>query len=209
MSRPVRRAVAIAATAAAALGVSLLVAGPASAATLTVAYHVKGTSTVAKTGSTITLGPTTLTTHVSPKDGSFTGTLPLPPTSTSFSVLGLLPVTATVSFLPSGTLTGQLHARPKVTVSATSSYTLQLSNVTVAGIPTPVGSQCETADPVSIAVATPTGKVFDLTKGGQVTGTYTIGNFADCGLTTALINLLVPGPNNTVSLNLTHGHVVT
>jgi hypothetical protein len=43
---------------------------------------------------------------------------------------------------------------------------------------------------------------FNVLAGGTLTGTYTIGNFAHCGLTTGLVNLLVPGSGNTVSLTL-------
>jgi len=195
-------------TATCAIGVGVA-AGPAAAKPVVkVAYHVVGSSTIAKTNSVVQLGPTTLVTALN-KDATFTAKMPLPPTSTSFKALGLLPVTADVTFAQVGKVTGALLAKPHVHVRATSRYLIQLSNVQVAGIPTPVGSQCETASPVTIKVATPKGTVFDLTKGGPLTGTYTIGNFQNCGLTTALINLLVPGPNNTVTLKLSHGHVVS
>lgn len=194
----------------AAAAVSLVaVAGPAAAKPVVkVAYHVVGTSTIAKTNSVVKLGPTTLVTALK-ADATFTATMPLPPTSTSFSALGLLPVSADVTFKQVGKITGALIAKPRVHVRATSRYLIQLSNVQVAGVPTPVGSQCETASPVTIKVATPKGTVFDLTKGGPLKGTYTIGDFQNCGLTTTLINLLVPGPDNKVTLNLSHGHVVS
>jgi hypothetical protein len=190
------------------LGV-VAVAGPASAAPVVkVAYHVVGTSTIAKTNSVVKLGPTTIVTALN-ADATFSATMPLPPTSTSFNAVGLLPVSAEVTFHQVGQITGALLAKPRVHVVATSRYLIQLSNVLVAGIPTPVGSQCETALPVTIKVATPAGTVFDLTKGGPLKGIYTIGDFQNCGLTTTLINLLVPGPNNTVTLNLSNGHVVS
>lgn len=203
------RRVAVALITATAVGGALVAtAGPAEAkAVLKATYAVTGTSTIAKTNSSVALGPTTLTAFLT-NTGAFTGKMPLPPTTTSFNALGLLPVTATVSFTQVGPITGKLFANPTPAVSADSAYTLSLSNVTVGGIPTPVGSNCATANPVAIDVATPTGKVFNVTKGGVLTGTYTIGKFANCGLTTSLINLLVPGAGNTVSLHLSHGHVV-
>jgi hypothetical protein len=209
VTRRVRRT-AVAALTAVTVGTGLVaLAGPAAAKPiLHVAYRAKGTSTIAKTNSSVLLGPTTLTSAVT-KTGSLTGTMPLPPTSTTFSALGLLPVSATVTFAEVGKIKGKLFANPKPAVSADSAYAIGLSNVTVAGIPTPVGSNCATTQPVQIDVASPTGKPFDLTKGGVLTGTYTIGDFANCGLTTTLINLLVPGPGNTVSLTLSHGHIVS
>ena len=72
-----------------------------------------------------------------------------------------------------------------------------------AGLPTPVGPKCQTAAPVSIPASGP----FSITDGGTLTGTYTIGRFSNCGLTTALINLLIPGGGNTLSLTLSNGRL--
>ena len=65
---------------------------------------------------------------------------------------------------------------------------------------------------MSLSVATPAGKSFNLDKGGTLTGTFTIGDFANCGtnpvtagVNDALINQLVPGSGNTISLTLSHG----
>jgi hypothetical protein len=200
---------------AAAAGVGLLVApgtagadeAAAPAATLNVAYDASGTSTIAKTGSNVNLGPTTLTTAINP-DGTFTGHLPLPPTSTSFKALGLLPTTATVTFVEAAPLTGVLKSQPKPTISSTASVYIKLSDVTVAGLPALVGDHCQTADPVSIPAATPDGQVFNVTTGGTLQGTFTVGNFENCGLTTPLLNLLVPGSGNTVTIQLTNGRII-
>lgn len=199
----------------AAVGAGLLAAVPATASAagmgpvvLTVAYDASGTSTVVKTNSTVTLGPTTLTAGLDAQ-GNFTGTLPLPPTTSSFKALGLLPTTATVTFIPAGPLTGNLSAHPNVMVTSTATYYLQLSDVTVAGLPAFVGDNCVTDQPVTIPADTPAGQTFNLTTGGTVTGTYTIGNFDNCGLITGLINLLIPGPGNTATLQLSNGHIVT
>jgi hypothetical protein len=177
------------------------------AATLNVAYDASGTSTIAKTGSSVALGPTTLTTSINP-DGTFTGHLPLPPTSTSFKALGLLPTTATVTFVEAAPLTGVLKSNPKPTISSTASVYIKLSDVTVAGLPALVGDNCQTADPVQLTAATPDGQFFNVTTGGTITGTFPVGNFEHCGLTTPLLNLLVPGPDNTVTLNLTNGRII-
>lgn len=183
-------------------------ADPSPDTTLTVQYDASGTSTVARTGSTITLAPTTATMQLDPfGGGAFTGSMPLPPTTTSFKAVGLLPVHGTVSFVPAGGLTGSLSQTPPLRVAATASYYLQLSDVTVAGVPAFVGDHCRTVNPVTIDVATPEGQRFDLTDGGELTGSYRIGLFAHCGLSTALIDLLVPGSGNTVSLTLSNGRL--
>lgn len=181
---------------------TLAVAGaPAAHAddSLHVLYDAVGTSVVAKTGSTVALGPATLSATVNP-DGTFTASLPLPPATTSFKALGLLPISATVSFIAAAPVTGSVTA---TSLQSTSSFYIKLSKVKTAGIPTPVGSRCQTAAPVTIPASGP----FNITSGGTLTGTYTIGKFSHCGLTTLLINLLIPGPNNTVSLTLSNGRL--
>jgi hypothetical protein len=181
--------------------------GEAASGGLTVTYKVSGSTTVVKTASSVALGPATLTATLR-STGNFTGTLPLPPTSSSFKALGLVPVTATVTFVSAGPLTGKLvrHKRT-TTITSNASYYIKLSNVTLAGLPGFVGNSCQTKAPVAINAATPQGKKFDLTNGGKVTATYTIGDFSHCGLSTSLINLLIPGPGNPLTLKLSHGRV--
>ena len=209
MNTVVRRAGVTAAALALATGGLVTSAGSATAAPvakkLTVRYDAVGTSTIAKPNSTVTLGPATLRTRLAP-DGSFTARLPLPPTTSTFKVLGFVPIAATVTFVPSGVATGKLTFTGATgSVTTTASYFLKLSNVKAGGIPTLVGSNCQTAAPVTIPLSTPAGQAFDLTTGGTVSGTFTIGNFANCGLTTLLLNALVPGPGNTASITLSNG----
>lgn len=201
------RAGTLAAAAATAVGFGSALTTSASAAGLRFTYHVTGTSTVAKPNSTVTLGPATL--HVTiANNGTFTGSLPLPAAQTSFKVLGLVPVSASVAFVQQGKLTGRLTANAKGAIKVTSVAhdILRLSNVKIAGIPANVGSKCQTT-PATLSVKS-SGK-FDLIKGGVLAGTFTIPKFSGCGLlNTPLINALVPGPGNTVSLHLTKGHAV-
>lgn len=188
-------------------------AASAAAKPLKVTYQAKGTSTVAKTGSSVTLGPATLSISLK-ADGSFTATLPLPPTQTSFKAFGLLPTTATVTFVPKGKVTGALKVGKHTVVTSTAKDYLRLSDVTVGGLDQGVGDSCQTVDPVVLTVATPKGKSFDLDKGGSLKGTFPIGKFANCGtnpvtgaLNTLLINQLVPGDGNTVTLHLSDGQL--
>jgi hypothetical protein len=198
--------------AAIALATLLAVAAPASAsAPLKVTYHATGTSTIASTGSKVKLGPSTLSISLH-RDGTFTATLPLPPVQTSFKAAGLLPTTATVSFVPKGKVTGSLKAGKRTVVTSVAKDYLHLSNVKVAGVDQMVGDSCQTVKPVVLHVATPAGKSFNLDKGGALAGTFSIGDFAGCGtnpiteaLNNALINQLVPGDGNKISLTLSHG----
>ena len=55
------------------------------------------------------------------------------------------------------------------------------------------------AAPASAAAPAP---AFNILKGGNLKGTYTIPQFGNCGLATPLINLTIPGPGNTITLTL-------
>ncbi|MEO6702355.1 MAG: hypothetical protein ABI140_21800 [Jatrophihabitantaceae bacterium] len=203
----------LSAAAAVAVGFALLaMPTSASAATdpnaLNVAYDVSGSSTIARTGSVVKLGPSVINVAIS-SDGSFTGSLPLPPTKTTFKALGLLPTTATVNFVPVGPLTGVLGGPVYNTLTSTANYYLKLTDVSVGGIPAFVGNYCQTILPVKIAVSSPANQDFDIINGGVLSGTYSIGLFANCGLTTAAIDLLIPGTGNTASLQLSNGRLVS
>lgn len=194
----------------AAAAAAALVPTAAYAATIvSIDYDANGTTRIAKTNSTISLGPATLRTDLDIDTGDFTGSMPLPGTTTRFRAAGLLPVTANVDFIEAAPIRGHINltdARAEVTSTAT--YYVKLSNIKVLGFPTFAGPYCRTADPVSIPANTPPGGAFDLMNGGTLQGTYTIGRFQNCGLNTPLINALVPGPGNTLDLKVTNGRII-
>ncbi|PXY24200.1 hypothetical protein [Prauserella flavalba] len=182
------------------LAATVLGATPASAATFNVNYPVTGESVVAKTGSTLELGPGTLSTTVTTRTGGadLTGTLQLPPSQASFSVAGFIPVRATVTIIPTGPVTGTLV---QGVVNAHAEAYIQLSNIWVAGVfYTPVGKECRTEQPVSIDMVSESN--FTVFNGGTVSGTYTIPDFDNCTIFSWLLSSLVSGPDNTISLDL-------
>lgn len=188
----------LAAAAAAALGLS---AGPAAAdTTLTVKYPISGTTHINATNSDISLGPGTLTTTVDLTTGAVTGgSVTLPPATSSFREFGIIPVTVTTNFIQVGQTTGTINLQTGA-VTSSSQITIQITDLKVAGIDVPVGNSCETKTPITEELDSTAG--FNVLNGGDVTGTYTIGNFAHCLLATPLINLTIPGPGNTITLTL-------
>jgi len=175
-------------------------AGAASADTLiTVKYPVSGSTVIKAANFTLGLGPGKLVSTVDLNTGSLTANLTLPNATGSFNELGLVPVTATTQFINDGPTTGQVDLNTGA-VSTTSLITLRIVDLKVAGLDMPVGSSCETSTPVSVSVASQPG--FSIVKGGNLAGTYTIPQFANCGLETALINLTIPGSGNTITLTL-------
>jgi hypothetical protein len=196
-----------AATAAAAVaGIALATPAAASPAapsdtTVSVSYPVTGSTFIKAIGSTIALGPGTLSTTADLTTSTLTGTLTLPPATGSFKELGLIPVTATTEMIQDGTATGTVNAVTSA-VTTTATDTIKLTSLKVAGLPVPVGPSCQTS-PATITVSSQPG--FNVLNGGTLAGTYTIPPFAHCGLATLLINLTLPGPGNTISLTLGKG----
>jgi hypothetical protein len=195
-----------AAVAALAAGATLAVAAsPASADTASAAakvhakYKVTGSTYIKAPNFTLSLGPGKLQSTVNGRTGKLTATLSLPNATGSFNQFGIIPVTATTQFINDGATTGRLNLDTGA-VRTTSKITLRIVSLTVAGIPVPVGSSCQTKGPVVVRLTSQAG--FNVLDGGNLAGGYTIGDFSGCGLATLLINLTIPGSGNTISLKL-------
>jgi hypothetical protein len=190
-----------------AAGAILAAAAPASAQTsIKVKYPVTGSTLLKKIDATATLGPGTLTSTVNLSTGAVTASLALPPATVSYEELGLVPVTATTAFINDGPTTGTVNLDTGA-VTTTSHITLQVTSLTVAGLPVPVPNGCESAHPATVKVNSQPG--FTIVNGGNLSGTYTVPPFAHCGLLTAVLNLTIPGPGNTITLTLGKAKVVS
>jgi hypothetical protein len=166
--------------------------------TLSATYPVTGTTTIKKLNTSVALGPGSLAVTLDTTQSTLTATLSLPAATVSTTVLGI-PVTATTNFIQDGTATGTADLSTNA-VTTTAMETLQITSLTVDGLSIPVGRNCETRTPASISVASQSG--FNVLFGGNLAGTYTIPDFAHCGLATLLINLTIPGAGNTITLTL-------
>jgi hypothetical protein len=190
-----------------AAGTILAAAAPASAqTTVKVKYPVTGSTMIKKLDATAALGPGTLTSTVNLSSGAVTANLTLPPATVSATELGLVPVTATTAFINDGPTTGTVNLDTGA-VTTTSHSTLQITSLTVAGIPVPVGPACESIHPATVTVTSQPG--FNIVDGGNLSGTYTIPLFANCLLETPILNLTIPGPGNTIALTLGKAKVVS
>jgi hypothetical protein len=167
--------------------------------TLTASYPVSGTTSIAATNSSLALGPGTLDATADLTTGTLTGSISLPPATGSFTELGIVPVTVTTEFIQDGQTTGTINLDTGA-ISATSEITLKITSLQVAGLDVPVGPACQSAFPASITITS--GSSFSILSGGPVSGTYTIPPFANCLLETPILNLVIPGPGNTLSLTL-------
>ena len=193
-------------TAAAAVGVAaaFTVAAttiPASAAATTIhaTYKVTGSTFLKAPNATLPLGPGKLSANVNASTGAVRATLTLPDATLSFKQFGLIPVTATTHFINNGPTTGRINLSTGA-VTSTSHITMQIVNLSIAGLPVPIGPACESSTPAVIRVVSQPG--FNILKGGNLAGTYTIPQFAHCGLVTPLINVTLTGPGNKITLTL-------
>jgi hypothetical protein len=188
--------------------VAVLAAGATLAATVTAAsasttvhlrYRVTGSTYIKAPNFTLALGPGKLHTTANLKTGKLTATLSLPNATGSFTQLGIVPVTATTQFINDGQTTGRLDLQTGA-VRTKSEITLRIVSLTVGGIPIAVGNSCQTTNAVVVRLTSQPG--FNVLGGGNLAGSYTIGDFSGCGLATLLINLTIPGSGNTISLTL-------
>jgi hypothetical protein len=173
-------------------------AAAAADSTISATYPVSGTTTLKKLNTAVALGPGSLAVTLDTTNSTLTANLSLPAATVSASVLGI-PVTATTNFIQDGTATGTADLTTN-DVTTTADETLQITSLKVGGLSIPVGNNCETVKPAAISVASQSG--FNVLFGGTLAGTYSIPEFAHCGLATLLIDLSIPGGGNTISLNL-------
>src|SRR6185437_14418002 len=154
---------AVSAAVTAALGISagVALAAPAqpavpAGALITATYPATGSTYLHALGSTVTLGPGTLSSTVDLSTSAVTATLTLPPATISFKEYGLIPVSATTEFIQDGTATGTASLSDNA-VTATLPVMLKITSLNIAGLPIPVGSQCQTTAPATITVSSQPG----------------------------------------------------
>jgi hypothetical protein len=205
MSRPPRRSLARRLTVLAA-GASLLAAaavaataGSASADTVINAhYALTGSTFIKKLNTTVDLGAGTLAATVDLDTGAVSSTLTLPPATVSMKELGVIPVSATAALVQNGPATGSANLTTN-TITSSASVIFKITKLKVAGLSVPIGSNCESS-PFSVSLSS--GPGFTVSGGGPLSGSYTIPPLHGCGLTTPVLNLLIPGPGNTFNLTL-------
>lgn len=182
----------------------MLVAVPSASAapaddSLLASYPINGSTTIKATSSSMNLGPGTLDATLDVDNNTFSADLNLPPATGSFTELGFVPVTATTEFIQDGATTGAVDGDTGG-IASTSKITIRLTDVKIAGIDVPVGNSCQTS-PATIQLTSEDG--FNVLTGGNISGTYTIPKFSNCGLlNTPIINAVIPGSGNTITLTL-------
>jgi hypothetical protein len=135
----------------------------------------------------------------------------LPPVRPTFLAFGFVPVTASLSVtevrpISIRSVSGITAPPYPITVTATTTVAIRISDVVVNGVPLAIGPHCR---PVSTARLTLTGhgdntlppKGYTIPYGGPLSGLLTIPAFTGCGVTENLDPLLtgsISGPGNYV-----------
>ncbi|MFD0852967.1 hypothetical protein ACFQ07_12080, partial [Actinomadura adrarensis] len=172
---------------------------------LTVEYPFTGTSHIAGVNDDLELGPGTMRASLNLQTGDATADVELPPVQGEFDAIGFIPTTVTTTFIEEGQSTAFVDPRGGAT-TAWSNMTIQLSNLKVLGIPLLIGSHCKTETPVQLTLNSQPG--WSVLTGGTLAGTYSIPDFENCLLNTWLINSMIPGDGNTITLNLSTPTVI-
>lgn len=179
---------------------SLGVAVPAAHADTIIPIHwtVNASTHLKNLNIDVVVPPGTFDGQVNLTTGELTGNLTLPPATQKISLLGLPLASATFAVKQAAPVTGKVDlATGTVTVSA--SFNMLITNVSLALLPklNLVGSRCHGSTPISQTFSGP----INLTGASSFTSTYSIPKFADCGLTTPLLNLVIPGGGNTFTVS--------
>ena len=161
-------------------------------------YSLTGSTFIKKLNATVNLGSGTLSATVDLTTGAVSSTLSLPPATVSMKELGIIPVSATAAMVQNGPATGSANLTTN-TITSSASIIFKITNLTVAGLSIPIGNNCESS-PFSVSLSS--GPGFTVAGGGPLSGSYTIPPLHHCGLTTPVLNLLIPGPGNTFNLTL-------
>ena len=162
-----------------------------------IAYVVRGFLTVRKDSLRVPLSGS-LTVHVDPDSGLFSGDLALRPSAISRAVLGAELFSATVQIEAEPPLIGKIDLEGRM--FATVTVDAVIATVHAGGWALIGDGSCHTATHAVIPLRSRPG--FDLERGGRLVGRYHRPPFAGCGWITPFVNLLVAGPGNAVVIDL-------
>lgn len=176
------------------LGVATAPAASAANPTFPFDWKIKATTHLKKLDQTVTVPPGRFRGSVDLVTGNLTGSISLPPATTTMQLAGIGLATATFKIAQVKPVTGHVDFGTLKT-RATSVFDIKVVRVSPVGLPSVnlVGDSCKTSTPVRVTMS----GLASLTTSSTFRGTYTISPLQECGLTTTALNLVVPGPGNT------------
>lgn len=178
------------------LAFSVVTAPQASAANPTFPFdwNINASTHLKKLNQTVNVPQGSFTGSVDLVTGELTGSIALPPASSTVKLAGLPLATATFQISQVQPVSGHVDFAT-LQATATSVFNIKVVKASPVGLPfvNLVGNSCTTAQPVTVTMS----GLASLTSSSTFSGTYTIPPLKSCGLATAALNLVVPGPGNT------------
>lgn len=185
----------------AALAGAVATSSPASAEPfLPIDWDVTATTHIESVGIDNTTTGGSFVGQVDLADFSISGNLNLPPSESKLEVIGIGLADVGFAVAPTGPTAGTVDLATG-TVTMTSTFNIRLTHLQPFDINeiNLIGNRCVTRTPITLTLSGPV----DLVNGSTISGTFTIPPFRDCGLLTPVINLLLPGPGNTITATAT------
>jgi hypothetical protein len=200
--RPLRRLLATLTASVAVATVGLAFAQPAQAAPIDLTFaNTTGSTFLAKPKVTAEVPTSVVKTTIDLDAKTLTGSAQIPDLTVHLKLANLVPTTSIVRIVPQGGLTGTVDLAANQ-LSTTTTFKLQVLRVFQDSLPAInlVSGNCvsKSATSATLNNTTPI-NIFDTTT---VSGSYAIPAFTGCGLLTPLLNVLLAGGGNTLTLNL-------
>ncbi|MFP3965308.1 hypothetical protein SMC26_23575 [Actinomadura fulvescens] len=166
-------------------------------------YNYSGTSQTKITGigADLTFTPTKATVRADVDSGEISSvTVTTPEARSEFNLFGFLPTNIKVKVTQAGEWKGTIKAD---TVNVTGPIDIQILETGHFGIPIPL-PDCKTTKPAQLNLVSQ--GPFDIATGGTLVGTYKIPEMSwGCLFDTPIINALVGGKDNPLTIKLTGG----
>jgi hypothetical protein len=158
-------------------------------------YGVTGSSYLATPKATMALRGTFDATYDA--SGPVSADVAFEPTTATVRMFTFFPATARIQLVPTARTTGTLASG---VLSTTTEVDVRVPSVTFFGFPIASSRDCHTGAPAVVALRS--GGGWDATKGGVLTGRYTLPAFQQCGAMTDALSHALAGPDNTVKITL-------
>lgn len=178
-----------------ALAAATFAATPSGAATtIPIHWKVNASTHIKSLNMDVQIPEGTFDGQVDLATGALTGNLNLPAASKTIRLFGLPLATVTFAMSQNGPITGHVDLAT-MTVTVDSSFNFSIPRATASIFPwwNIVGNSCRGTQPIDVSMAGPV----NLTGSQTFTADYTLPKLQDCGFSTPLLNLIVPGDGNT------------
>ncbi|WP_116020948.1 hypothetical protein [Thermomonospora umbrina] len=159
-------------------------------------YATTAQTRITGLGADFTLGPGRADVDADLATRQISADFTVPPARSAFPMFGFLPTHATFEITQAAPLQGTLE---NGAAAVSGKVDIQITEVGHLALKIPL-KNCRTTEPATISLTSQ--GTFDPATGGTLTGTYRIPKVAGCGIDTPIINALVAGKDDPLSIKL-------